>query len=363
MSDEADLRGLRIPSMTEAERKIASQSSIYLGGAGNHAYGIPDRDPAPFVGAAGLTSSQQSQINNRLNDTESLGANTAAAPASPTGAGGSPPKSKVSPGNVRRGSAIHSEGLAVLGGEQLKRVRAERKKLTGGRGAKPWEDMPPAFEGAAGLSSSNKNWIDMAGADPAVRETDAQRRASIVSRMPTQDGAGGGGAARKPSPYSRRGSALHSEGFAILGSEELSKLRAERTQQGASRSPEKRRPKSASAWEGMPQTFEGAAGVPTKMSSLMVAQGDPHLRSETLEAVPRAEAVEREAPQFSGAAGLTTEEQGAMELQSQMDKPPPPRPVVGGFAAGRIMAAHASRPARAHSSGGAAREAAAGRVT
>ena len=102
MSDEADLRGLRIPSMTEAERKIASQSSIYLGGAGNHAYGIPDRDPAPFVGAAGLTSSQQSQINNRLNDTESLGANTAAAPASPTGAGGSPPKSKVSPGNVRR---------------------------------------------------------------------------------------------------------------------------------------------------------------------------------------------------------------------------------------------------------------------
>ena len=71
--------------------------------------------------------------------------------------------------SARRGSAMHSEGIAVLGGSVLQKIRADRQGLDHSSGGKQWEGMPPAFEGAAGLSAGSQNKIDHKY-DPEVRD-------------------------------------------------------------------------------------------------------------------------------------------------------------------------------------------------
>ena len=76
---------------------------------------------------------------------------------------------------------IHSEGIAAPGSPELQQARADRKRLGGGRGSSPWVGLPRAFEGAAGLSSGDKNWIDLQ-ADPVIREI-PEKRVTVASRM------------------------------------------------------------------------------------------------------------------------------------------------------------------------------------
>ena len=332
-------------SHDEIARAIEAESTalngggvIYLGesecGAHN---GISQMHATEFKGAAGLTTHDITAVQLRGLDVESLGQqNDAMRYTKMSDVDGESLKYRrasqavasslpKAPKHARRGSAMHSEGLTVLGGSVLQAVRSNQQSKSGPtHGARQWDNMPPAFEGAAGLSSNTKNWIDNA-ADPVVREITRQRAEDMSDNVAMDD------ASRRSA---RRGSALHHAGFAILGSDELSELRAKGSEAMGPSSDDK-----TLAWDGMPPSFCGAAGLSTKATSETKVQGTPDADAWrprlNHSAIRRMSPRSEEAIHFDGAAGLTSHEVAVKKQAITMNSSG--RIAVGGHRASRVM--------------------------
>ena len=88
------------------------------------------------------------------------------------------------------GSVMLFMGVSGMGKSSvLKSVRSDRKtarSLSPLRGGRQWEGMPLTFEGAAGLSSQVKNFIDCQG-DPSVRDNLLKKREEEVLRLASRN--------------------------------------------------------------------------------------------------------------------------------------------------------------------------------
>ena len=377
MMDEA-----KTPSAAAKFDHQISDGIVYYGGSASRASGIPDANPAPFVGAAGLSSAQHAMMMSRLGDAEMMGealnlGDEAPPMGEPTGGGGGGGAADEASGDdhltprrkaaIRRKSAVHkaskegllgdaalehlqnrrgsmfnTEGIAIFGGPMLQRVR-ESARVPMSRGAAPWTGMPPSFEGAAGLSSQQKNWLERLF-DPVKEDGLGAPPAGELHHPSPQPGGG---------LNARRGSALHSESFAILGGDLLTELRAERVGSENQMTEIARRPKSAPAWEGMPAAFEGGAGLPSKFLQMIEMRSMPDARVAGEEGPPPPRSKDpsrppspRASPAFHGAAGLTSDEvadrKGLLGFKEGQR-----RPMVGGHEAGMSSMAEPTRRRRA----------------
>ena len=355
-------------NLMEEETKVPL---IYMGESENASgQGIPDRNPPCFIGAAGLTSHQTTTIalkgqqiggQDEVDKTEDEAAN------SPGGGDESPGTKyrrssmavadKIPKQPERRGSAINSEGVAVMGGSVLQRVRKDRAAPTMSMpedGNKMWEGMPDGFDGAAGLSSQASNWVSTRD-DPVIKEMflmkqkeEQIRKGDFQVEAPPQEGG---------RPNARRNSTIQQAGpsvFAGIEDTEKPKPKDKNAVTGKIGNPDNvseakkmRALRSANAWEGMPASFKGAAGVSTRNRAFFEAQSDPANRLPT---TPRRNdqrdwGLWREE---NPAAGLTSNEitEGALLMKTFSEQRAwweNPVPAVGGFEAQEVIYGHQQR--------------------
>ena len=370
------------------------QRSLIYGGEPTEVVGIPQRNPEAFAGAAGISTAERERLSRaehlefreeppkpprpavppavpRLQLTCASGDEAAAAPSpvsprvlltSKAEAGGlsqseraaradgsmSGPIADMLPGtgmlpgtsgqHYRRGSAVHSEGITSWGGEQLQMAREQHQPhpAPAHGSAEQWAGMPPSFEGAAGMNSWSKNWLRDYGRFEALqRELQPQGAPTPLSAQQ---------AAAAAAQHRRHLSNMRSESFSVLDPQQAAELQATRSQANAgaaawadvagggeggvaSRGDERR----SLPWQGMPPSFEGAAGLSSKLQGWIRNQGSSVARACSRDVSPvgyRSSVDQRSSspagthahtsrchsPAFDGAAGLTSSEVAASKI-------------------------------------------------
>lgn len=288
----------RLPpnSPSSASAAGATAAQIYSGAAPRDK-DIPQLNPTAFQDAAGISSVQMAASEavttqgwTSLAAAEEAALTAAADAESPaTGATTAATLTAASPKphGSRRGAELPAspEAFSIFGS-------TDRPRRPSSRCA--WEDMPASYDGAAGLSSQEKNYVVTRG-DPVFSAF--PRKSGLVPPNPTADelvvtGAQLADVPPSPSALTRR------EAERISGGQGVAAALAASATQGA----------APAEWERLPTTFSGAAGSVSTGRFYSLGR-DQILKCDLLgtdPAPPREAAGEVDAD----AAGLTSVEWG-----------------------------------------------------
>ena len=366
MMDEA-----KTPSAAAKFDQQASDGIVYYGGSASRASGIPDANPAPFVGAAGLSSAQHAMMMSRLGDAEMMGEalnlGDEAPPGEPTGGGGGAARADEASGDdhltprrkaaIRRKSAVHkaskegllgeaalehvqnrrgsmfnTEGIAIFGGPMLQRVR-ESARVPMSRGSAPWTGMPRE------LRRGGRPLV------PAEELARAPLRPRCQGGRPRR--AAGGGAAPpvaaarwRPQRAPRLGAPLGVLRHPRRRPAHRAPRRARRHREPDDRDCEA--PKVGARVGGHAGPPFRGAGLPSKFLQMIEMRSMPDARVAGEEGPPPPRSRDpsrppspRASPAFHGAAGLTSDEvadrKGLLGFKEGQR-----RPMVGGHEAGDV---------------------------